>query len=254
MTYIGSYWRGSYTIMADFDKEEQSLFDNAMAFVRIKKNKKMIAEKLVDHFLQEESPVSVFMAGSPGAGKTEVAKSLVEGFGGNTLRIDNDELRNEFEGYTGGNSHLFQSASTRLVDAVHDRALKKEISFILDTTLSSYEVAKKNIERSLKRNRAVMIIFVYQSPQNAWAFVQAREKVEGRRVPPDVFIKQFIDSQLVVNKLKKEFNKQIRVEVLVRDLMEDKAYHCNVNTVDQYLEHKYDAVSLNSIVNNKSEC
>lgn len=194
------------------------------------------------------------MAGSPGAGKTEVAKSLVEAFGGNTLRIDNDELRNEFKGYTGGNSHLFQSASTRLVEAVHDRALKKKVSFILDTTLSCYEVAKKNIERSLNKDRAVMIIFVYQSPQNAWAFVQAREKVEGRRVPPDVFVKQFIDSQLVVNKLKEEFQKQIRVEVLVKDLTEQKAYHCNVSAVDQYLEHKYNFASLNSIVNNKSEC
>lgn len=90
-----------------------------------------------------------------------------------------------------------------------------------------------------------MIIFVYQSPQNAWEFVQAREKVEGHRVPPDVFIKQFIDSQLVVNKLKEEFQKQIRVEVLVKDLTEQKAYHCNVSAVDQYLEHKYNFASLN---------
>ncbi|PKG36980.1 zeta toxin family protein [Psychromonas sp. Urea-02u-13] len=240
--------------MHDYNKEDQSLFDEAMSFVRIKKNKKKIAKKLVDSLPEEESPVSVFMAGSPGAGKTEVAKSLVESFGGNTLRIDNDELRNEFEGYTGGNSHLFQSAATRLVEAVHDRALKKKVSFILDTTLSCYEVAKKNIERSLNKDRAVMIIFVYQSPQNAWAFVQAREKVEGRRVPPDVFVKQFIDSQLVVNKLKAEFQKQIRVEVLVKDLTEQKAYHCNVSTVDQYLENKYNTASLNSIVNNKSEC
>lgn len=240
--------------MDDLNEYEQSLLDEAMAFVRVKKNKKMIAKKLVDHFPEEENPVSVFMAGSPGAGKTEVAKSLVESFGGTTLRIDNDELRHEFEGYNGGNSHLFQSAATRLVEAVHDRALKKKVSFILDTTLSCYEVAEKNIERSLNKGRTVMIIFVYQSPQNAWNFVQAREKVEGRRVPPDVFVKQFIDSQLVVNKLKAKFQKKIRVEVLVKDLTEHKVYHCNVTTVDQYLEHRYDIASLNLIVNSKSEC
>ena len=68
--------------MGDLNEYEQSLLDEAMAFVRVKKNKKMIAKKLVDHFPEEENPVSVFMAGSPRAGKTEVAKSLVESFAG----------------------------------------------------------------------------------------------------------------------------------------------------------------------------
>lgn len=240
--------------MVNLTEQEKLLFDNAMAYVRIKHNKRTIAKRIVDVFPQEEEPVSVFMAGSPGAGKTEVAKSLVESFGGKTLRIDNDDLRHEFAGYTGNNAHLFQSAATRLVEALHDSALKREVSFILDTTLSNYEKAKQNIQRSLDKGRAVMIIFVYQSPKNAWAFVQAREKVEGRRVPADVFIKQFIESQEVVNQLKNEFKKQIRVEVLVKDSEESKAYHCNVTKVDQYLGHKYNYDSLNSIVNTKSEC
>jgi len=239
--------------MGDFSESEQSLFDEAMYFVRIKRNKKLIAKRIVDSFPEEENPVSVFMAGSPGAGKTEVAKSLLESFERSALRIDNDDLRFEFKGYNGSNSHLFQSAATRLVEAVHDIALARKVSFILDTTLSSYEVAKKNIERSLSKGRKVMIIFVYQSPQNAWEFVKAREKVEGRRVPPEVFIKQFIDSQIVVNKLKGEFKDQIQVEVLVQDLLETKAYHGDVETIDQYLDHKYDIDSLYSIINQKLE-
>ena len=174
--------------MINLTKKEKLLFEDAMSFVRVKKNKKLIANRIVDPFPEEEDPVSVFMAGSPGAGKTEVAKSLINAFGGSALRIDNDELRCEFDSYTGDNSHLFQDAATRLVEAVHDRALKNKVSFILDTTLSSYEMAKKNIERSLKKGRGIMVIFVYQSPENAWRFVQAREKIEGRRVPPEVFI------------------------------------------------------------------
>lgn len=169
--------------MGDFNNSDQSLFDDAMSFVRIKRNKKLIAKRIVDSFPEEESPVSVFMAGSPGAGKTEVAKSLLESFERSALRIDNDDLRFEFKGYNGSNSHLFQSAATRLVEAVHDRALARKVSFIFDTTLSSYEVARKNIERSLSKDRKVMIIFVYQSPKVAWDFVLARERWKDGECP-----------------------------------------------------------------------
>lgn len=73
-------------------------------------------------------------------------------------------------------------------------------------------------------------------------------------MPPEVFVNQFLDSQAVVNKLKEEFKKRIRVEVLVKDLLETKAFYTNVNTIVQYLDHKYDMSSLFSIVNKKLEC
>jgi len=68
----------------------------AIEFAR--KNKKSIAKCLTDKniFVSEENPVSVFMAGSPGAGKTEVSIQLSDGFsddGTDVLRIDPDESR-----------------------------------------------------------------------------------------------------------------------------------------------------------------
>lgn len=118
--------------------------------------KKTIAKNTIDHLPEEESAVSVFMAGSPGAGKTETAKSMISQFkkehGVEVVHIENDELRKEFEDYNGLNSPLFQNAATRLVEAIHDRALKKKVSFLLDSTLSSFEKAKSNIERSLKKS------------------------------------------------------------------------------------------------------
>lgn len=102
--------------------------------------------------------------------------------------MENDELRKEFEDYNGLNSPLFQTPATLLVEAIHDRALQRSVSFVLDSTLPSFEKAKSNIERSLKRDRAVYIIFVYQEPAQAWRLVQARETVEGRRVPKAVFV------------------------------------------------------------------
>ena len=73
--------------------------------------KKAIATKFADpeKFLPELNPTSVYMAGSPGAGKTEVSICLIDAikqYKGSLkiLRIDPDELRSNFEDYTGNNA------------------------------------------------------------------------------------------------------------------------------------------------------
>lgn len=63
-----------------------------------KAHKKEIAKELTDRrrFPPDAQPVSVFMAGSPGAGKTESSRRLIERFssdGHSILRIDADDLR-----------------------------------------------------------------------------------------------------------------------------------------------------------------
>ncbi|MEK7516910.1 MAG: zeta toxin family protein [Patescibacteria group bacterium] len=50
---------------------------------------------------------------------------------------------------------------------MHDLALDQQQSFLLDGTLSSYNVAEKNILRSLKRSRTVQILYVYPEPEQA---------------------------------------------------------------------------------------
>ena len=214
--------------------------------------KKLIASKLVDHLPQEESAVSVFMAGSPGAGKTETARNMIDNFssayGVELVHIENDELRKEFEDYNGVNSPLFQRPATLLVEAIHDRALKRDVSFILDSTLSSFEKAKSNIERSLKRNRYVLIIFVYQEPEQAWRLVKAREVVEGRRVPNEVFITQFIEAQNVVSKLKAIFKEQIDLMFIEKNIDggNEKPYF-NVDNIDDLLSKKYNRAYLENV-------
>lgn len=148
----------------------------------------------------------------------------------------------------GLNSPLFQNAATRLVEAIHDRALKKKVSFLLDSTLSSFEKAKSNIERSLKKERYVFIIFVYQDPEQAWCLVKAREIVEGRRVPPEVFVDQFLKSQAVVSELKKIFKEQIDIIFMEKNLdgTREKPYF-NVSDIDSLLGKKYSRASLEAI-------
>lgn len=160
---------------------ESQIAEEAVAFARA--NRRHIARELTDPaiYMPEAEPVSVFMAGSPGAGKTEASIELLGSFPGwNILRIDPDELRDRFPGYTGGNAWLFQSAVARIVDAVLDKAFERQLSFVLDGTFASYEVARRNVKRSLDRGRVVQILYVYQEPRLAWgSFAPERLPKDG---------------------------------------------------------------------------
>lgn len=223
------------------------------ALQEARRYKKSFARLKVDLIAGEERPVSVFMAGSPGAGKTETARNIRELFvqrtGFDFIHINNDEYRAEFSGYKGINSPLFQRAATIFVEAVHDRALKRNVSFIMDTTLSNYEKAQRNINRSLTRNREVLIVFVYQAPEQAWEFVQAREAVEGRRVPDDVFINQFLDTQVTVRQLKQEFEENIDLMFINRsNHAGQEAVYFDVNDIDALIDKKYTLRELRALV------
>lgn len=229
---------------------DKEITEKAMS--QAKSIKRRLAKEMIDHLPEEESAVSVFMAGSPGAGKTETARNIIAQFktqhNVDIVHIESDELKKQFDDYKGLNSPLFQVPSTILVEAIHDRALQKKVSFLLDSTLSNHGKAKSNIERSLKRSRYVLIIFVYQDPEQAWCFVKARETVEGRRVPPEAFVEQFVNSQVVVSELKKEFKDQIDIIFMEKNLdgTKEKPYF-NVTDIDALLGKKYTRASLESI-------
>jgi UDP-N-acetylglucosamine kinase len=221
--------------------EEAQVQKAALDYART--NKKVIARRLTDPviYLPEENPVSVFMAGSPGAGKTEASLELLKSLGDSpVVRIDPDELRNEFPSYSGANAWLFQKAVSILVDKIHDMVLEQRQSFLLDGTLSHYDVACKNIQRSLKRERTVQILYVYQEPRLAWNFVQAREAAEGRRIQPEHFIEQYFAAREVVNRLKAEFGKDIAVDLLLKNNDNTRRlYEAGVDKIDNRIPEKY---------------
>ncbi len=231
------------------EKEIQSA---ALDFAR--KNKKDIAKQLTDtsRFLPEDEPVSVFMAGSPGAGKTEASIELlafVEENFAKILRIDPDELRHEFPSYTGDNSWLFQPAVSVLVEKIHDLALKQKQSFLLDGTLTNYEKAKQNIERSIKKKRVVQILYVYQEPALAWEFVKSREAVEGRHIKRETFIEQYFAARNVVNQLKTHFGSQISVDLLLKNTdNSDRLYKAGIDQIDNHVPEKYTPADLAKIL------
>ena len=184
-----------------------------------KANRKAFARTVTaaEMFPGEKNPVAVFMAGSPGAGKTEASKALVSELG-SFLRIDPDEYRQAIPGYDGSNAWLMHRAVSYLVAAVLDRAFDLKQSFLLDGTLSSYDVAEKNVQRCLDKGWQVQMVYVYQEPSLAWQFVQARELVEGRNIPAERFVHQFFESRAVVDRLKMKFSKGIEVDVLLKNI------------------------------------
>lgn len=240
----------------ELNSDDAAIIDRAKVFAR--KQGKTIVAGLTDEnmYPPDLSPVSVFMAGSPGAGKTEASKALlkdIEGVVSKTVRIDPDELRELFEEYTGDNAALFHPAISILVDKIHDRVLKNEQNFLLDGTLSNYNIAKRNIERSLKRYRFVQILYVYQEPALAWKFVKIRELVDGRRILPEHFIEQYFQARKVVNQLKSDFGKEIVVTVLLKNLDgSDNVYKANVDNIDHHIPEKYSENDLLELISSSA--
>lgn len=220
--------------------EQEALFEQeAIKFA--KANRNAIARRIADIaiFPGEEHPVSVFMSGSPGAGKTEASLELIKALG-TVLRIDPDELRSEFPAYNGANSWLLQRAVTPIVERIHDLALKQKQSFLLDGTLANFDIAERNIQRSLDRNRLVQILFVYQEPQFAWRFVQAREKKEGRNIPPEQFVNQYFAARSVANRLKEKFGQGVKIDVLLKNIDgSHRTYQANVDQIDGFIPEKF---------------
>jgi glutaredoxin-related protein len=199
----------------------------AQAVVFAKKNKMRIAREFTNPliYVPDIKPVSVFMAGSPGAGKTEYSKNLIEIIEGNmkegkqcrVIRIDADDIRSLIPGYTGKNSQLFQGAVSLIVEKIHDIVLHNRQNFILDGTFSKYEKAKDNIIRSLNKTREVVIFYVYQKPETAWKLTQAREVIEGRNIPKQAFIGEFLGARETIKKIAGEFRDKLTIFFAEKD-------------------------------------
>ena len=225
----------------------------AAAILFAKKHKLEIAKGITNPeiYLPSKMPVSVFMAGSPGAGKTEFSKSLLEIFERRiprVIRIDGDELRTYFSEYTGSNSKLFQGAISILVEKVHDLALKQNQNFILDGTFWRKDKAIANIDRSLAKKRAVFIFYVYQEPEIAWKFTKKREVLEGRNIPKYAFIDQLVGARNTANHVRSSYGEEVTI-MLVKKNYEKNTVEKLIEiqpgeTVDQYLPKIYTKTAL----------
>lgn len=218
----------------------------------VKKNKKFILE----HFANlctvppEPNPLSIFMAGSPGAGKTETARSIVKDSNIPIVHIDADAIRTLIPGFTGKNASVFQKAATVGVDKLYDHVLKHRQSVLMDTTFTPYTMAKDNVERSVRKGRQVIILYVYQKPDLAWKFTKDRELVEGRIIPREAFIRQFLEAPRCVDRILGEFHDHVAVFVIRKDLAPraKQQYFERVRTITEKIKIPYSEGDLRRLI------
>ncbi len=243
--------------------DDKEIIKTALEFA--KKNKKRIAKELTNPsiYIPSSRPVSIFMAGSPGAGKTEFSKNLIAilekhfqenaGHGlSRAIRIDGDDIRSLIPNYAGGNSHLFQSAVSIIVEKMHDYVLQREQNFILDGTFSKYDKARENITRSLEKRRRVFIYYLYQKAEIAWRFTQAREKAEGRNILKPAFIDQFLGAYDTINRIRKDFGKEVVIFLIKKDFEKNTVESLielePKESIDEGVFHKYNKNDLEKLL------
>lgn len=210
----------------------------------VKKHKKELIEKYASlkEYPASTNPVTIFMAGSPGAGKTEFSKSLIQLLHEvdpetRIVRIDPDEIRSDIPGYDGHNSSLVQHGCLVGARNIFYSVLHNSQNFVYDGTFGSYSTAR------------VGVFYIYQDPEIAWEFTKKREKIEGRPVPKDVFIKAFFNSRENVNKIKAEFGSKIMLYFVEKDFQNKaKKYRMNIDKVESFVKNEYNPGLLNSLL------
>ncbi len=231
---------------------DQEDSDNAKNF--IKRNERLIIEKFasLENFPPRENPFSIFMAGSPGAGKTEFSKALIESSEPDSplyaVRIDADEIKNIIPQYKGNNSDVIQGAASLGVEKLYDYVLKNNQNVIVDGTFANYEIACRNIQRSIGKRRIVSIFYIYQDPLVAWDFTQKREKLEGRYIPKEAFIYSFFAAKKNVEKIKSEFKDKVMLFLIKKNDIDNsiEKFWVNIDSIDNYIKIKYTIDSLRS--------
>ncbi len=228
--------------------EEQALSDAAHRY--IKEHSDEVIKQFSGNSVPVATPVSLFMAGSPGAGKTEVSKGLIRQFDTMPVRIDADEIRAMCPGYTGANAHVFQKAATKGVHILYDHVLAKGLHAILDGTFA-YADAIQNIQRSIDRGRKTELWFVYQEPTRAWEFTKAREAIESRRVSKETFIKGFMKSKDNAKEAKAHLGSRLNLNLLIKNLNNtDGTLHLNIQSeeLDRYTAPAYTQEELDKLL------
>ncbi len=250
-------------------KEEQIICDEACKFILSKKN------ELIDKFVLQKNPlklgfITIFMAGSPGAGKTEFSQRYmplvfnkkdeklikflkqkdidIDSAESLFIRIDVDEIREFFPQYKKtdiekglkGNAHVIQKAAGKGLDILRDYCLSSEISFLHDGTFGNYSTMREIIKKSISSGREVQIYYLYLDPLEAWKFTKAREYLEGRNIIKEKFIEQYFHSQENVDKIKVEFNDKVKINCVLKDNQNNVLeIALNHPSIDQFLQTQY---------------
>jgi hypothetical protein len=192
-----------------------------LAYEEIKSKKAILEDVFLR--LKNQDKKAIFLAGSPGAGKSEFASGLNKLYKIDV--IEADEIRKYCKYYNGKNSDLFKKASLEGVNILMNTVLDKEYSFILDGKFFEF------IDSALEKNYDVEVNFVYRPIEIAKEYTKIVEKNESIKISEDIFYKEFINSINIVNKIKKKY---LDIKVNFYDLHNDLILK-DINNLDEVI-------------------
>lgn len=131
------------------------------------------------------------------------------------------------------------------MDIIREYCLQQGVSFLHDGTFGNYDTMRKMIKKSLTLGRNVQIFYLYIDPVAAWEFTKARECLEGRNIIKEKFIEQFFLSQENVDKIKKEFDKQIQINCVLKNSKNEVVkIEFDINSLDSMLNKYYNSQTI----------
>lgn len=181
------------------------------------KNKKRIAREFIRKIAHEstQEPSGIFMAGLPGAGKTEFTVELIKSLYPEPLRIDMDEIAQMIEGYRPEIADKFRGGASIILSKIYDEVVKNKIDFVFDGTFSSIG-ADKNLSRALDHGYRVKLYYIHQEPAIAWKFTKDRELIEHRSIDKEGFILTYLKLKDNLAQLCK-MHKNVTISLIVKD-------------------------------------
>lgn len=162
--------------------------EEAKKWVKDKHNQQFVLGKFFDTYKHTNSKIAFFMAGIPGAGKTEFAENTIRVGRSTLIPIEHDKLVEYIPTYKPENYYNFRKAGSALVTTVFDECLKYGYAFIFDGTLS-HDKGVSNIRKALVAGYEVYIVYIVQDAKLAWELTLARELVTKRAISIEGFVK-----------------------------------------------------------------
>ena len=205
-----------------------------------KRNKKSIVADIVGDAVApsgDKTPVAIFAAGIPGAGKTEFLNRLFQNTQ-NIVRVDMDEIVKLFPEYSPENYYKFRGAAAIIVDEVVAYCRKHRLDFVLDGTFGSKR-ATDNIRSALKRH-SVTIYYVWKEPTLAWRHTKDRQIVEKRGIEKEGLVESCINVPLNLQEATSKFQDKISI-VAIRKNPNSDEFQATQNThqIDKLVEVNY---------------
>jgi predicted ABC-type ATPase len=224
-----------------------------------KDNWKEVLDSLIKEYkpVSSNNPAASFMAGAPGAGKTEYSTRLVSAFSSKPLIIDVDKIKTFIPEYDGTNTDDVKDGAMKILEKILDYSIKNGLPLLLDGTFSGGQsiLNLKRVHRS-KYDYVAQVYFVYQEPLRAWEFTKARTIDEGRSIPKEYFIRAYTKSieNIKEIELDPEVGSKTTTILIIKDYLEkSKEYTVadSISNLDKYVNKIYNENELRILINDR---